>query len=64
MPVCELIGRVRAACPAYYNSGGNSVEEAVEDSRHAVALGFTAVKDHFGWEAAENPRWFAERYSP
>ena len=64
VPVCELIGRVRAACPAYYNSGGNSVDEAVEDSRHAVALGFTAVKDHFGCGAAENPRWFAERYSP
>ena len=58
-PVYELLGRVRAACPAYYNSGGGSVAEAVEDSRRAVALGFTAVKDHFGAGAAENPRWFA-----
>ena len=48
MPVCELIGRVRAAGPAYYNSSGGSLAEAVEDSRHAVALGFAAVKDHFG----------------
>ena len=58
-PVCELLGRERATCPAYYNSGGGSLAEAVEDSRHAVALGFTAVKDHFGRGAGENSRWFA-----
>ena len=58
-PVCELLGRERATCPAYYNSGGGSLAEAVEDSRRAVSLGFTAVKDHFAHGAAENARWFA-----
>ena len=59
VPVCELIGRARDSCPAYYNSGGNSVQEAVADSQRAVARGFAAVKDHFGSGAGDNPRWFA-----
>ena len=58
-PVCELLGRERATCPAYYNSGGGSLGDAVEDSQRAVSLGFTAVKDHFAHGAGENARWFA-----
>ena len=58
-PVCELLGRERATCPAYYNSGGASLAEAVEDARRAVSLGFTAVKDHFAHGAGENARRFA-----
>ena len=59
VPVADLIGRARPACPAYYNSAGNTAEEAVEDSLRALAAGFTAVKDHFAVGAAENCRWFA-----
>ncbi|MDA0336925.1 MAG: hypothetical protein O2782_17310, partial [bacterium] len=29
--MCELIGRVRASCPAYYNFGGATPEAAVAD---------------------------------
>ncbi len=59
VPVAELIGRARPACLAYYNSAGNTAEEAVEDSLRALASGFTGVKDHFAVGAAENCRWFA-----
>lgn len=56
LPVWALIGRARAACPAYYNIRGGRGEGAralaVEDAQRAVAEGYPAVKDHF-CDAAE-----------
>lgn len=59
LPVAELIGRVRDACPAYYNYGGSSVEAAIDDARQAMARGFSALKDHFSGPGPENESWFA-----
>ncbi len=59
LPVYALLGRAREACPAYYNSGGKSKEAVVEDSLKAVAMGFSAVKDHLTNGADENIAWFA-----
>jgi L-alanine-DL-glutamate epimerase-like enolase superfamily enzyme len=57
-PVCDLIGRVRPACSAYYNFGGATPEAAGEDARRAVGMGYRAVKDHFRGTGAENEAWF------
>ncbi len=59
LPVYALLGRARAACPAYYNSGGRTKEAVVEDSLKAVEMGFSAVKDHLTNSADENMEWFA-----
>jgi L-alanine-DL-glutamate epimerase-like enolase superfamily enzyme len=56
--VCDLIGRVRPDCPAYYNFGGASPEAAVEDARRAMEMGFRTVKDHFSRTGPENRPWF------
>ncbi len=53
-PVVNLLGRAHATCPAYYNIGGPTLAAQVADAQHAVAGGFTAVKDHFHGTAAEN----------
>lgn len=57
-PVYRLIGRARTAAPAYYNFAGASKETAVVDAERAVAMGFSAIKDHFQRTAAENIEWF------
>jgi L-alanine-DL-glutamate epimerase-like enolase superfamily enzyme len=58
LPVYALIGRARESCPAYYNIGGGSGENArqtaVEDAQRAVEAGFPAVKDHFRDTADKN----------
>ncbi|MCB0060686.1 MAG: hypothetical protein KDE19_01170, partial [Caldilineaceae bacterium] len=54
LPVYALLGRARERCPAYYNFGGKTIEDAAEDAQHAVAQGFLAVKDHFRDAAREN----------
>lgn len=59
LPIYALLGRAREACPAYYNSGGKTKAAVVEDSLKAVALGFSAVKDHLANTADENIAWFA-----
>lgn len=53
-PVCELIGRKRSACPAYYNFNSSSAEAAVDDAHRALDMGFTALKDHWHATAEEN----------
>ncbi len=57
-PVCELIGRVRPSCPAYYNFGGASPEAAVADALQARDQGFVALKDHFLGTGQQNVDWF------
>ncbi|TFG73078.1 MAG: hypothetical protein E4H27_01445 [Anaerolineales bacterium] len=57
LPVYALLGRARAACPAYYNYGGKTLEQALDNARMAVDMGFTALKDHFTGRAEENIRW-------
>lgn len=57
-PVCDLVGRARESCPAYYNNGGATTEAAAEDSQVAVEKGFGAVKDHYRGTGAENAGWF------
>ena len=57
-PVCELIGRTRADCPAYYNFGGNSPEAAAADAVQARDRGFGALKDHFHGTGEQNEPWF------
>ncbi len=59
LPVYALLGRARAACPAYYNYGGKTLEQALDNVRMAVGMGFTALKDHFTGRADENIRWAA-----
>ena len=58
LPVCELAGRARPACPAYFNFGGPTPERAAENAAAAVARGFRGVKDHFGGTGADNEAWF------
>ena len=58
LPVADLIGRERATCPAYYNYGGGTLEQSLDDARRAIELGFPVVKDHFRGTAAENAAWF------
>lgn len=53
-PVCELIGRARSACPAYYNFNSSSAEAAIDDAHKALDMGFTALKDHWHATAKEN----------
>lgn len=57
LPVYALVGRVRESIPCYYNIRGATIEEAQEDSRRALELGFKAVKDHFYHPYRENIRW-------
>ena len=57
MPVYSLLGKVRDEIHAYYNTRGATIDEAVEDARRAVDLGFVAVKDHFYHPVDENIRW-------
>ena len=54
LPVCDLIGRARKRCPAYYNFNSASAEAAVDDSHKALEMGFTALKDHWHSTAEEN----------
>lgn len=54
LPVYALLGRARAHCPAYYNFGGTTIEDACDDARSAQEQGFVALKDHFRGDAAEN----------
>lgn len=58
LPVCDLLGRARESCPAYYNNRGSSIEALIADSQQAVEAGFSAVKDHLSRSAAENIVWF------
>ncbi|MBV7336018.1 hypothetical protein KFU94_48840 [Chloroflexi bacterium TSY] len=58
LPVYALIGRSRERCPAYYNFGGKTIEECIEDAQSAVAAGFLSVKDHFAHRAETNIKWF------
>jgi L-alanine-DL-glutamate epimerase-like enolase superfamily enzyme len=57
LPVYALLGRAREAAPAYYNNRGDSLEEMLDDTRHAVELGFPGVKDHFRRSSTENIAW-------
>jgi L-alanine-DL-glutamate epimerase-like enolase superfamily enzyme len=57
-PVCDLLGRVRDSCPAYYNFGGADPQAAAADAQQAVAAGYSAVKDHFRGSGPENETWF------
>jgi L-alanine-DL-glutamate epimerase-like enolase superfamily enzyme len=57
LPVCALIGRARSSCPAYYNYGGATVDQAVENALSAVEAGYPALKDHFRRSADENMAW-------
>ena len=58
LPVCALLGRARASCPAYYNiagaKGDGARQIAVESAQRAVELGFPAIKDHFRDTADRN----------
>ncbi|RME65747.1 MAG: hypothetical protein D6790_01390 [Caldilineae bacterium] len=57
LPVYALLGRARDAAPAYYNNRGDSLEAMLDDTLHAVELGFPGVKDHFRGSAAQNIAW-------
>jgi L-alanine-DL-glutamate epimerase-like enolase superfamily enzyme len=57
LPVYALLGRARETAPAYYNNRGDDLDRMVEDTQHAVALGFPGVKDHFRRDAKENIVW-------
>ena len=60
-PVFQLIGAARESAPAYYNyRGGGTLDAALDDVRHALSAGFTAVKDHLSWPVAKNIEWFGE----
>lgn len=54
LPICDLIGRARPTCPAYYNFDSSRVESALEDAHKAVGMGFTALKDHWSSTAEQN----------
>jgi L-alanine-DL-glutamate epimerase-like enolase superfamily enzyme len=54
LPVCDLIGRTRKRCPAYYNFNSSSAEAAIDDSHDALEKGFTALKDHWHSTAEKN----------
>jgi len=58
VPVADLIGRTRDVCPAYYNYGGGTLQQSLEDAHRAIDQGFGVVKDHFRGTAAENAAWF------
>lgn len=55
--VSDLIGKARRSCPAYYNYGGSTKEEAAEDAVQARDQGFTGLKDHFRGSGEENAEW-------
>lgn len=57
LPVYALLGRSRSFCPAYYNYGGKTLQQAVENALMAVDKGFTALKDHFTGRADANITW-------
>lgn len=57
LPVYALLGRAREAAPAYYNNRGDGLEVMLEDTLHAVEMGFPGVKDHFRRSARENIAW-------
>jgi L-alanine-DL-glutamate epimerase-like enolase superfamily enzyme len=57
LPVCALIGRARDRCPAYYNFPSGSLDAAIEGADEALALGFTALKDHWSGSPATNIAW-------
>ncbi len=57
LPVHALLGRARESAPAYYNNRSDGLEVMLEDTLHAVELGFPGVKDHFRRAAAENIVW-------
>jgi L-alanine-DL-glutamate epimerase-like enolase superfamily enzyme len=54
LPVCDLIGRARTCCPAYYNFNSSSIEVAIDDAHGALDMGFTALKDHWHGTAKDN----------
>ncbi len=54
LPICDLIGRARSSCPAYYNFDSSRIEHALDDARKAVDMGFSALKDHWSSTAEEN----------
>lgn len=57
LPVHALLGRARESAPAYYNNRGDDLDLMLEDTLHAVGLGFPGVKDHFRRDAQENIAW-------
>ncbi len=57
LPVYALLGRARQNSPAYYNYGGTTLAQAVDNALQAVDMGFTALKDHFVGHAGENIVW-------
>lgn len=57
MPVHALIGKVRDEIHAYYNTQGETIEDACESAETALSEGFVAVKDHFYHPVDENIRW-------
>lgn len=57
LPVYALLGRARKRAPAYYNNRGDDLERMLEDTQHAVEMGFPGVKDHFRRSARENILW-------
>jgi len=58
MPVFRLLGAPRREAPAYYNFFGATLESVLDDAAKALALGFSALKDHFAGDARTNLRWF------
>ena len=57
LPVWALMGRARERCPAYYNYGGPTVEEAVDSAHAAVDQGFAVLKDHMRGKPSDNIAW-------
>ncbi len=57
LPVYSLLGKVRDEIHAYYNTRGETIEDACESAETALDEGFVAVKDHFYHPVEENIRW-------
>jgi L-alanine-DL-glutamate epimerase-like enolase superfamily enzyme len=58
LPVYRLMGAPRAEAPAYYNFFGDTLEAVLADAEKGLALGFSALKDHFAGDGATNIAWF------
>ena len=57
LPVCQLLGRARPRCRAYYNFPSGSLDAALSGCDRALAAGFTALKDHWTATPDANIAW-------
>ncbi len=57
LPVHAMIGRARPRCKAYYNFPSGNLISAIDGADRALAMGFTALKDHWSDAPETNIAW-------